>query len=143
MEYVVGLVLSLAVGAFTTAVGFDRDRSFFPTVLIVIGSFYVLFATMAASGRPLVPEIAVACLFAVVAVIGFKWNLWLVVAGTAGHGVFDLVHHHLIENTGVPAFWPGFCLAFDVAFGAWAAFRLVKGRGLVARASAARGSDVQ
>lgn len=141
MEYLVGVVLALAVGVFAAAVGFDRDRSFFPVVLVIVGSCYVLFATMAPTGRPLVPEIMGASLFVVLAVIGFKRNLWLVVAGTVGHGVFDLIHHHVIEDSGVPAFWPGFCMAFDVVFGAWAALRLVKG-GAPTGAARAGGREV-
>jgi hypothetical protein len=29
-----------------TVVGFDRERAFYPTVMIVIASYYVLFAAM-------------------------------------------------------------------------------------------------
>ncbi len=133
MQYVVGSVLPLGVGLFSALVGFDRDRSFFPVVLIVIANLYVVFATMAPSGHPLGPELAGAALFVTLAVVGFKWNLWVVAAGTVGHGLFDFVHHRAIDNPGVPAFWPGFCGAFDVVFGAWIAFRLLKG-GLAARA---------
>jgi hypothetical protein len=42
----------------------------------------------------------------------------------SGHGVFDFVHHFFIENTGVPHWWPGFCLAFDVTLAVWLAIRL-------------------
>ena len=41
----------------------------------------------------------------------------------AGHGVFDFFHHSLVENPGVPRWWPGFCLAFDVGLGAYLAVR--------------------
>lgn len=128
MEYVVGVVLALAVGVGTAAIGFDRDRSFFPTVLIVIGSLYVLFATMAPSGEPLAPEMAAAAVFVGLAVLGFRRSPWFAVAGIAGHGVFDLLHGHVIENSGVPSFWPGFCMSFDVVFGAWAGYRIVARR---------------
>ena len=30
------------------------------------------------------------------------------------HGVFDFIHHGIIDNPGVPAWWPGFCLAYDL-----------------------------
>jgi hypothetical protein len=36
MPYVVGIVVSLGVALFARRVGFDRDRAFYPTVLIVI-----------------------------------------------------------------------------------------------------------
>jgi ABC-type Fe3+ transport system permease subunit len=53
MPYVVGIVLSLGVALFARRVGFDRDRAFYPTVLIVIASYYVLFAAIG-KGRPLI-----------------------------------------------------------------------------------------
>ncbi len=66
MEYFIGLILSLAVGVSATVIGLDRERAFYPTVLIVIASYYVLFAVMAASRRTLIVEIVVASgLFAI------------------------------------------------------------------------------
>ena len=128
MEYLVGLFLALAVAALAIGVGFDRDRAFYPTVAIVVASYYVLFAAMAASGRTLGIEIAVAIGFLLLATIGYKTSLWLVAIAIAGHGAFDSVHHFFIENPGVPRWWPGFCMAFDVILGALLALRLWRGR---------------
>jgi hypothetical protein len=124
MEYLIGLLLSLAVAAFAATVGFDRDRSFYPTLLIVIASSYVLFAVMGASGSTLALEISVALGFSALAVIGYTKIPWLVAAAIVGHGLFDLVHQSWINNPGVPPWWPGFCSTFDVIFGAWVAVRL-------------------
>ena len=38
MEYLVAVILGLVVAGFATMSGFDRDRAFYPTVLIVIAS---------------------------------------------------------------------------------------------------------
>jgi hypothetical protein len=54
---------------------------------VVVASYYVLFAVMGGSGEALVPETPVMVGFLLVAVIGFKKNLWLVVATLAGHGI--------------------------------------------------------
>src|ERR1051326_5548087 len=105
MEYLIGIVLSLAVAALAYIVGFDRERAYYATALIVIASFYVLFAAMAASGRILMTEIIFACVFLLFAVIGFKGNLWLVAIGLVGHGVFDFFHHLFIQDPGVPQWW--------------------------------------
>ena len=126
MEYLVGLILALAVAVSATVIGFDRDRVFYPTVLIMIASYYVLFAVMGASRRALIVEIVVASGFLLFAVLGFKRNLWLVVVAIVGHGVFDSVHHFFIDNPGVPHGWPGFCLAFDVLVGGLLAVRLIR-----------------
>ncbi len=126
MEYLIGLILSLAVAGFAAMTGFDRARAFYPTVLIVIASYYVLFAAMGASRRALIIEIVVASAFLLVAVLGFRKNFWWIVAALIGHGIFDFVHRFFIDNPGVPHWWPGFCLAFDALLGAFLAVSLVR-----------------
>ena len=125
MEYLIGVLLALAVAGLATVIGLDCGRSFYPTVLMVIATYYVLFAVMGASGHVLGMEIAVATGFSSLAILGFKKNLWLVAAALAGHGVFDFLHDLVIEDPGVPHWWPGFCLAFDLILGAWLALRLM------------------
>ena len=125
MEYLVGLILALAVAGSATIIGFDRERVFYPVVLIVIASYYVLFAMMESSGQALTFELIVASGFLLVAVIGFKRNLWLVVAALVGHAIFDCVHRLFIVNPGVPQWWPGFCLTFDAIVGGYLAVLLM------------------
>ena len=134
MEYLIGVVLAGAVcGLIGLLAGFDRDRAFYPTMLIVVATYYILFAAMADSTATLGVESLGAGAFLAVAVVGFKKNLWLVAAGLCGHGVFDFFHHALIQNPGVPVWWPGFCMSFDVAAGIIMAGQLAKRSG-VARA---------
>ena len=114
MPYVIGIVLSVGVAMFARCVGFDRDRVFYPVVMIVIASYYVLFAAMIDSVQTIFLESIVMTLFAIAAVVGFKSSAWIVVAALAGHGVFDAVHRHVLENSGVPVWWPAFCLAYDL-----------------------------
>lgn len=124
MEYLVGSALAIAVGAFIAASGFDRDRSAYPLILVVIASYYCLFAVMEGSSA-LFWETGVLVAFALSATIGFRMNLWIVVVALAGHGVLDWYHNQLISNAGVPAWWPTFCLSFDAAAGAFLAWRLI------------------
>jgi hypothetical protein len=127
MPYVIGVVLSAVVAVFARSVGFDRDRAFYPTVMIVIAAYYVLFAAMSGSVQTVAIESAVMVLFAAAAVAGFKSSAWIVVGALAGHGVFDAVHGHLIENAGVPVWWPAWCLAYDVGAAAGLAWLLRHG----------------
>jgi hypothetical protein len=123
MPYVFGIVLSLGVALLARHGGFGRDRAFYPTVLIVVASYYVLFAAMSDSVQTVLLESAVMTLFVIAAVGGFKASPWIVVGALAGRGVFDAVHGHILKNAGVPTWWPAFCLAFDVgAAGALAWF---------------------
>jgi hypothetical protein len=124
MAYVIGIVLALAVSAYATALRLDRDRAFYPTVLVVIASYYVLFAAMGGSSRVIVVESLVTGVFVVAASLGFRRSLWLVVAALAAHGVLDLFHARLVANPGVPAWWPAFCLAYDLAAAGYLAWRL-------------------
>ena len=121
MEYVIGLVAAIGVGLFATAIGFDKERSFYPVVLIVIAALYLLFAVMAGSKDTLVAEAIPALVFVAMAALGFRKTPWLVVAGLALHGVFDFFHHAVIANPGVPVWWPGWCLAYDVVAAAYLA----------------------
>jgi hypothetical protein len=126
MEYLTGAGLAVAVFLIAMVTGFDRDRVFYPTLLIVIATYYILFAVMAASPHAVAVECLVAGLFLVIAVAGFKTNLWLVVAALVGHGIFDYFHHQFIRNPGVPMWWPGFCLAFDIIAGGCLALLLMR-----------------
>ena len=128
MALLVGALLALLVGLFATGVGLDRDRAFYPTVMIVIALLYSLFAVMGGSTRALVSELLVGSAFIVAAVIGFKWSLWVAAAALAAHGVFDFIHAAVIANPGVPPFWPAFCGAYDVMAGAYLAWLLKSGR---------------
>lgn len=121
MEYVIGLVAATGVGVFGTVIGFDKERSFYPVVLIVIATLYLLFAVMAGSTDSLVAEAVPAFAFVALAAVGFRKTLWLVVAGLALHGVFDFFHQAVIANPGVPVWWPGWCLAYDVVAAAYLA----------------------
>ena len=82
-------------------------------IAIIIASCYGLLAIMGGSTSTLMAESIFIAAFVAMAIFGFKLNLWLVVAALFAHGVFDFVHAHLIQNRGVPVWWPGFCLADD------------------------------
>jgi hypothetical protein len=66
----------------------------------------------------LIVESIVVGLFVVAAIAGFKLDLWFVVVALVAHGVFDLVHAYIVTNPGVPVYWPGFCMSYDVALAA-------------------------
>jgi hypothetical protein len=126
MPYLAGIILSVAVAVLMRYIGFDRDRAFYPTVMIVIALYYVLFAVMGGSTQAVLLESAVMATFAVAAIAGFKSSTWIVVFALAGHGVFDWFHGHLIENPGVPVWWPAWCLAYDVGAAACLAWILLR-----------------
>ena len=126
MEYLIGVGLAVSVCAFAALVGFDRDRVFYPTLMMPIATYYILFAVIGSSTPALLSESLIAGVFLALAAAGFKKNLWLAVAALAGHGVFDSFHHLFIQNPGVPVWWPGFCASFDVLAGGFLAMLLMR-----------------
>jgi hypothetical protein len=128
MPLLVGVLLALAISGMATIVGFDRDRSFYPTVTMVVGSYYVLFAAMGGSPSALVMESIVGLAFVASAIVGFKTDLRVVAAALCAHGLFDLVHGRFIANEGVPSWWPMFCCGYDVVAGGYLALLLLRAR---------------
>jgi hypothetical protein len=128
MEYLVGVLLALGIGLGATLVGLDRERAFYPTVMIVIALLYGLFAMIGSSLDALGAEAAPMAVFIAAAVVGFKRSLWIVAAALAGHGLFDFIHPHWIVNPGVPAWWPGFCGSYDIVAAAYLAWLLARRR---------------
>lgn len=115
-----GLLCAVAIAFAGRLSGFDKDRSFYPTVLIVIASYYLLFAVMA--NEAIIAESLGLALFSGIALIGALKAPWLVGLGIVAHGLFDISHAHIIDNRGVPLWWPSFCAAVDLLLGLWVIF---------------------
>ena len=126
MGYLIGALLALAVGGMATIAGLDRDRAFYPTVMIVIAGLYPLFAVMGGSTQVLLVEMAIATVFVAVALVGFRYSLWLVAAALASHAILDVFHPQLVSNPGVPVWWPAFCSAYDGVAAGYLAFLLLR-----------------
>ncbi len=114
MPYVFGITIALMTGALASASRLDRERSFYSTMVIVVASYYLLFAAIDGSLEAVLPELLLTSAFIVAAVVGFKTNLWIVASALAAHGVLDAFHSGMVVNRGVPAWWPAFCFAYDV-----------------------------
>src|SRR4051794_5054835 len=67
MEYLIGVGLAVLVCVFAMVVGFDRDRAFYPTVVAVNATYYILFAVMGSSTAVLAIECVFASAFFVIA----------------------------------------------------------------------------
>ena len=131
MEYIVGITLGLLFCGAAAGLGMDRERVFYPAVLIAVASYYLAFAVVDGRNEVMLSELAIAAIFIAGAVAGFKVNPWIAVVALAGHGVMDGFHHHVVHNLGVPRVWPGFCMSFDVtaaAFVAWVMLARARGR---------------
>jgi hypothetical protein len=136
MPYLIGIVIALATVPTGAWIGLDR-RSFYTTLLMVTGTYYVLFAVMGGSSRALGIESAVMGIFFLFAGIGFRSSMWIVAGAFGGHAAFDFIHGAVVTNPGVPEWWPAFCASFDIAAAialAWLIPRLPVRSGLQLRA---------
>lgn len=124
--FAIGAALALAVSAYAAWIGFARDRAFYPTVLAVVASYYVLFSVMADSARTTILEVSIATIFIAAASLGFRRNMWLVVVALAAHAILDAFHGSLVANPGVPLWWPPFCLTYDLTAAAFLAMTLLR-----------------
>jgi hypothetical protein len=140
MGYVIGAVLAAFVSLFARVVRLDRDRAFYPTVAMVVAHYYVLFAVMGGSVHALAVESIVMTAFVLAAVAGLRINMWFAVAALAGHGVLDAFHAGLIDNPGVPTWWPAFCGTYDIVAAALLARLLMERRVLFPRTLAVLGT---
>ncbi|HIG75222.1 MAG TPA: hypothetical protein EYQ24_11790 [Bacteroidetes bacterium] len=117
-----GLLAALAVIVAARASGFDRGRSFYPTVLVVIALLYVLFGVESGAAEAVAAETVVALSFIALAVVAFRRRSFALLAvGLALHGLWDIAHPFVLpESDGVPTWWPAFCLGVDLPLAAWA-----------------------
>jgi hypothetical protein len=119
VAFIVGVFTAAALIVFGRFTGYEKDKAFFPTLLIVIAFYYVLFAFLDNTVSTIIIELSVAAFFTLLAVWGgFRFPI-IVGAGIVLHGLFDFVHGYLYSNSGVPVWWPAFCGSVDVFFGLW------------------------
>ena len=124
LPLLIGIGIAVVIAIFASVTRFDQDKSFYPTVLIVIAFYYVLFAFM--SGEGIVEESIVASIFLCAALFGGIFRSLVTGIGIALHGVFDFLHPLVIYNSGVPEWWPAFCGGIDITLGAWVIWLTLK-----------------
>ncbi|MDC1174178.1 hypothetical protein OAT67_02210 [Bacteriovoracaceae bacterium] len=107
----------------------EEDKSFYPVLLIVIATYYILFGVMSRSTSTVLIESSIALVFIVLGLLGIYRPL-ITAMGMIGHGVFDLLHDLALKNPSVPHWWPVFCAVVDLVLGLWIFYSL-KNRVLV------------
>ena len=101
MSVAVGVIPGHVVSGSVTR-GLDRDRALCPVVMTVSASYYAFPAVTGGSTQVLITETAVAAVLLGVALAGFEFTLWIVVAALGAQGIFDFAHPHVYANRDVP-----------------------------------------
>ena len=84
MEYVVGITLALLFCGAVAGLGMDRERVFYPAVVMAVASYYLAFAVVDGRNGVMLSEVAIAAVFIAGAVAGFKYSAWIAVVALGG-----------------------------------------------------------
>lgn len=114
---IIGGLLGAVIFVFARWQRYDRESAFYPTVLIVIASYYVLFAVISADRFALVVQLAIAVVFIALAIVGRNLDGRIVAVGIVLHGLYDMAFHWFGGGGGVPEWWPAFCGIIDLVLG--------------------------
>ena len=116
----VALILGLLIALIAIAMAKDIDLPprGFALALAALPLFYMLFALMVGDGHAMALEFAYGLPFFILGTLcfirGFKGSGLLVVGLWALHAAYDIYHPILVENAGVPGWYPALCLGFDM-----------------------------
>ena len=112
-ELVVGAALGVAVLLVFRFARIHRERGSYAVLLAAITLPYVMFAIESHETDAL-HQTAISVAFIAIAVLGARYNLWLVVFGFAAHAVYDAVMHHTSLMVATPGWYGPVCLGFDL-----------------------------
>jgi len=123
---VFGLVLSILVVLWFRARRLERSKWAYPVLLATFPAYYWVFALCASDRTALRYELLVGLAFLAIAYVGNRVRtfatLLLLGIGYIAHGAYDLFHHELFINSGVPTWWPEFCGSVDATIGAYVVY---------------------
>lgn len=133
MAYFAGGIGGVGILLLGYATRQGRFLPFYSSLLIVIALVYVLFGAMTGRSHVMIGESLIAAGFTAAAIVGVWWRpartgAVLIAVGLIAHGLFDLMHHAIIGNPAVPAWWPPFCGAVDGVVGLWLLGLVAQGR---------------
>jgi len=112
LPFLIGIGLTIAVLGVNAAIGLHKERGVWPSLLIAIAAFYVVFAFEHSDHSGIALQSVIALGFMALALIGYKSSLWLIVAGLVLHGIFDAVSLAYTANP-APNWWGPFCIGVD------------------------------
>ena len=101
------------------------ERGTWAATMVAIAAFYMVFSIEHSLGET--QHIVIALLFSLLAILGARFNTWLIVVALIGHGVFD-AFVHLVFPDPSPEWWGPFCISVDIILGLWLAVLLVTKR---------------
>jgi len=127
LPFLIGIGLTIAVLGVNAAIGLHKERGVWPSLLIAIAAFYVVFAFEHSDHSGIGLQSVIALGFMALALIGYKSSLWLIVAGLVLHGIFDAVSLAYTANP-APNWWGPFCIGVDGLLALMLCWWMLRGR---------------
>ena len=138
MTAVIEIIIAVCWGCVLAALslwlirGYDaRTRQKLMSIWLMLAALiYVGFAVRTSNAQWWWTELAGVAVFVPLALLGLKYSPWLLVAGWAGHALWD-VGLHSSYRAGqraafVPAWYPAACLGFDLLIASYIAVALMR-----------------
>lgn len=116
----VALTLGIIIAFIAIAMAKDLELPprAFAVSLVALPGVYMLFALSVGDMAALGLELAYGLPYFVFGYVcftrGFKGSGFVVTALWIIHAAYDVYHHALVDNAGVPGWYPAFCLGFDL-----------------------------
>ena len=128
-ELLVGAGLGIAALLVFRLAKIHRERGPYAVLLVAVTVPYVMMA-VETHEPDLLRHILIAIGFTSLAMIGARFNLWLVVLGFVGHALLDGVLHHTPLVAPTPGWYGPVCLGFNLIVAAGLAGFLAQGNKL-------------
>lgn len=113
---IVGILI--AIIAISMAKDLQLRPRAYAIALVALPCVYMMFGLSAGDIGATALEFAFGLPFFIIGYVcykkGFKASGILVTALWALHAAYDIFHHMLVANDGVPGWYPAFCFGFDV-----------------------------
>jgi len=127
VPFLIGICLTIAVLGISGAIGLHKERGVWPSLLIAIATFYIVFALEHSDNGVIAFQSVIALGFMALALIGYKTSLWFIAAGLALHGVFDAISLKYSANP-APDWWGPFCIGVDGLLALMLSIWILRGR---------------
>lgn len=125
-ELAIGAALGIVTLIAFRVGGIHRERGTYAVLLVAITVPYIISA-IETHETDTMYHAGFAVMFAAIALIGARLNLWLVVLGLLGHAIFDGMHHYTGIIAPTPGWYGPVCLGFDLSVAAGLAGFLLQG----------------
>lgn len=94
------------------------SHNFAAILLGLISGIYIGSALNSASSKTLIIECGFALFCLSMALLGAVYWVYFIPLAYVFHGFWDYLHHHLLQDNGIPKWYINFCAIYDWIFAA-------------------------